>query len=126
MVKKWRGVRGIHIKGPTTAALPIWLADELWTDEADVLEDAPEVAEGAVANISKKRKAGLSAGPEEESKKVKIEKAKKLAVVSEDSNLDAEIKARKEKLRKQKEEAAAEVAEPLVEKKVKKAKKAKA
>lgn len=127
VVKKWRGVRGIHIKGPTTAALPIWLADELWTDEADVLEDAPAAVEGAVANVGKKRKAVLSgeAGAETESKKAKIEKAKKLAVVSDDGNLDAEIKARKEKLAKQKEEAAAEVAEPLVEKKVKKAKKAK-
>lgn len=127
VVKKWRGVRGIHIKGPTTAALPIWLADELWTDEADVLEDAPEAVEAAKANVGKKRKAVLSAEQPEESKKAKIEKAKKIAVVSEDGNLDAEIKARKEKLKKQKEEAAAEVAEPLVEKKVaKKAKKSKA
>lgn len=36
----WRNVRSLHIKGPATKALPIWLADELWVDDAQVL-DAP-------------------------------------------------------------------------------------
>ncbi|KAL6708019.1 proteasome-interacting protein cic1 [Coniothyrium glycines] len=36
----WRNVRSLHIKGPATKALPIWLADELWVDEAQIL-DAP-------------------------------------------------------------------------------------
>ncbi|KIW01698.1 uncharacterized protein PV09_06877 [Verruconis gallopava] len=36
--KKWRGVKSIHIKTPTSAALPIWLADELWVDENQVLD----------------------------------------------------------------------------------------
>ena len=40
----WRGVRGIHIKSPTSAALPIWLADELWLGDGDVLEKEPERA----------------------------------------------------------------------------------
>ena len=35
----WRNVRSIHVKGNETAALPIWLASELWEDEADVLEE---------------------------------------------------------------------------------------
>jgi ribosome biogenesis protein UTP30 len=35
--KKWRGVKSIHVKTPTSAALPIWLADELWADEEQVL-----------------------------------------------------------------------------------------
>ena len=34
----WRGVRALHLKGGSTAALPIWLADELWSGEGDVLE----------------------------------------------------------------------------------------
>ena len=38
--QKWRNVRAVHIKGPNTAALPIWLAQELWEDEQDVLEEA--------------------------------------------------------------------------------------
>ena len=40
VTKGWRNVRSIHIKGPNTLALPIWLAEELWVEETDVLEDA--------------------------------------------------------------------------------------
>ncbi|KAF2762366.1 ribosomal protein L1 [Pseudovirgaria hyperparasitica] len=37
--QKWANVRSIHIKGPHTTALPIWLAEELWVDEnVDVTE----------------------------------------------------------------------------------------
>lgn len=34
----WKNIRSLHIKGPATKALPIWLADELWADEAQVLD----------------------------------------------------------------------------------------
>ena len=34
----WRNIRSLHIKGPKTPSFPIWLASELWTEEADVLE----------------------------------------------------------------------------------------
>jgi ribosome biogenesis protein UTP30 len=43
---KWRNVRRLEIKGPTTKSLPIWLADEMWTSEAQVLEQAPTFAVG--------------------------------------------------------------------------------
>lgn len=52
--QKWRNVRSVHIKGPSTAALPIWLTDELWEDEKDVLEEAPPSVLG-----KKKRKRDL-------------------------------------------------------------------
>jgi ribosome biogenesis protein UTP30 len=52
--KKWRGVKSIHIKTPTSAALPIWLADELWADEEQVLNTAETPA---VLTKPKKRKA---------------------------------------------------------------------
>ncbi|KAI8941542.1 hypothetical protein NX059_002759 [Plenodomus lindquistii] len=39
----WRNIRGLHIKGPQTKSLPIWLAEELWIDETQVL-DAPHRA----------------------------------------------------------------------------------
>lgn len=45
----WRNVRSLHIKGPATKALPIWLADELWTDDAQVLDQphhAKSITEG--------------------------------------------------------------------------------
>lgn len=48
--QKWDNVRAIHIKGPDTIALPIWLTEELWADEKDVLEEKPET------NAGKKRK----------------------------------------------------------------------
>ena len=43
--KKWQNVRGIYIKGERTAALPIWLAGELWTEKADVIAGTSEVDE---------------------------------------------------------------------------------
>lgn len=42
--RKWRGIQSIHIKGPNTMALPIWLADELWQHEGMVVDDAEEAA----------------------------------------------------------------------------------
>ena len=117
--KKWRGVRAMHIKGPSTAALPIWLADELWADDGDVL-DEETVREKAAANAGKKRK--LIEGPAKE----KVEKAKKTKLVeSNDDNLDKEIALRKENLKKQKEEAANIFEEEIV-KASKKSKKGKA
>ncbi|PSK37315.1 hypothetical protein B9Z65_2057 [Elsinoe australis] len=38
----WKNVKSLHIKGPKTTSLPIWLADEMWVDEQDVLEVEPE------------------------------------------------------------------------------------
>ena len=54
--QKWRNVRAMHVKGPNTAALPIWMAEELWEDEQDVLEEPLPVKESKKSN---KRKRGL-------------------------------------------------------------------
>jgi ribosome biogenesis protein UTP30 len=104
VVKKWRGVKALHVKGAETASLPIWLTDELWVDGKDVLgEEAKKISE---ANVGKKRKArAIEGAPVEEGKEAKKEKKRKL-VESNDNNLDKEIAARKEKLKKQKAEAA--------------------
>lgn len=56
--QKWRNVKSVHIKGPDTAALPLWLAEELWEDENDVLEEPLPVKQG---KKSKKRKRGALA-----------------------------------------------------------------
>ncbi|KAH8585904.1 ribosomal protein L1p/L10e family-domain-containing protein [Bisporella sp. PMI_857] len=134
--KQWRGVRGVHVKGASTMALPIWLADELWVDEGDVL-DEEQVKVVEEANISKKRKRKLlseaangetlalengdvegkkkkrkapvadSLGDEVAAENKKDKKAKKTKLAeSNDDRLDAEIAARKAMLKKQKEEAA--------------------
>jgi ribosome biogenesis protein UTP30 len=54
----WRNVRGLYIKGPTTAALPIWLTDELWTSEEKVLEEPwkPTITGGMSARTSEKKR----------------------------------------------------------------------
>ncbi|KAL3427514.1 ribosome biogenesis protein C8F11.04 [Phlyctema vagabunda] len=119
--KKWRGVRGLHLKGPASAALPIWLADELWTDEADVLEDGSEEAKKIAAqsaNVGKKRKAieAASNDKKEDLKKVKL-------IESNDDKLDEEIAARKAKLQKQKAEASKAVEDEVPKATKKKSKK---
>ena len=116
----WRNLRGIHVKGPNTMALPIWVADELWTDEGMILEnDEAENArlekagkvekgrktiEAPLNNVpeasaqSKKRK-GTDSGEKEP--ELRAKKAKKL----EDTDFSREMKERREKLRQQKREA---------------------
>ncbi|KAI9894053.1 MAG: hypothetical protein M1814_004823 [Vezdaea aestivalis] len=57
--KGWKGVRAIHIKGPNTAALPIWLADELWVEkEVDVVEagEKQKALEDGAKKAAAKRK----------------------------------------------------------------------
>ncbi|KAF2257836.1 ribosomal protein L1 [Lojkania enalia] len=54
----WRNIRVMHIKGPATQALPIWLADELWTDEKQVLDEPwrPVIKDGESKSQKAKRK----------------------------------------------------------------------
>jgi ribosome biogenesis protein UTP30 len=133
--KKWRGVKSIHIKGPTTAALPIWLADELWVDEEDVV-DEETAKQITAANVGRKRKS-IEGGEDDGEKGKKAKKAKneedgkkekrkkqKLAP-SNDDKLDKEIALRRERLKKQKERAALDVADEVPQP-TKKAKKSKA
>jgi ribosome biogenesis protein UTP30 len=107
--KKWRGVRSLHIKGPETASLPIWLADELWEDANDVVEEelVGESADKTEANVGKKRKAD----GEQEAKSGKKSKKDEEKPESNDNKLDKEIALRKEKLKAQKEAAKKEVAD---------------
>ncbi|ORY64863.1 electron transfer flavo protein alpha-subunit [Pseudomassariella vexata] len=103
--QKWQNVRSIYIKGPETAALPVWLTDELWLEEKDIVangEETKSLMNTEKANIGKKRKS--LDGPEETApapKKVKKAKVPKLSESSEDK-LAQEIAERKSKLKKQK------------------------
>lgn len=45
VVKGWKNVRAIHVKSSTSLAVPIWLADELWTDSDNVADDASPLPE---------------------------------------------------------------------------------
>ncbi|KAK3391297.1 ribosomal protein L1p/L10e family-domain-containing protein [Podospora didyma] len=122
--KKWNNVRNFYVKGPETAALPIYQTDELWVDESKVVADGQEpvaavkkskaesgekeeATKTEQANVGKKRKsiAGESEQPEVKAAKEDRpkKKVKKTAVpVSNDDNLDKEIAERKSKLKKQK------------------------
>jgi ribosome biogenesis protein UTP30 len=53
----WRNIRSLHVKGPATKSLPIWLADELWT-EADQVREGPYrgAIEGSAKGKSAERK----------------------------------------------------------------------
>lgn len=59
--QKWRNVRAVHIKGPNTAALPIWLTEELWAEESQVLEGQQQQS----ISDGKKRKRGALVAEEE-------------------------------------------------------------
>ncbi|KAL8672537.1 MAG: hypothetical protein Q9168_003004 [Polycauliona sp. 1 TL-2023] len=112
--QKWRNIRAVHIKGPNTMALPIWLADELWVDEADVLEKQEETAiklKSAANQDGRKRKESalaIAAADDDGrvSKRARGEEAangerkKKRRV--EDTDLSTEMRERREKLREQK------------------------
>ena len=97
--KGWRNVKAIHIKGPNTMALPIWLAEELWIDEGAVLEPE-EAEERRIAAIEKKK--------EKKGRKLlgdgKVDEAGGKKRKLEDTDFSEEIKERRQKLRAQKKE----------------------
>lgn len=112
---KWDNVRSIYLKGPETAALPLWQTAELWADETQVVADG---AEGVKAiglgsterpNIGKKRKSmdtTGSAGVDSDESKEKSRPTKKAKLPEgNDDKLDQEIAERKAKLKKQKQAA---------------------
>ena len=117
--RQWRGVQSIHIKGPNTTALPIWLASELWASEENVVEDAalrevlqkkiedkkrkrlsdrgidePKVVEGGDASFESKKRA---AEDEEDGGKGKAKKQKPA-----EDGFSQEMKERRAKLKEQK------------------------
>lgn len=105
---KWQNMKSVYIKAQESAALPIWLTDELWVDEKDVVAEGDEgvkVTAGEKANIGKKRKS-LEGKDEAESPapKKKSKKAKEAAATTDgdDVKLDRQIADRKSRLRKQK------------------------
>lgn len=119
--KGWRNIRGLHIKGPRTAALPIWLADELWEDDGDVLEHEPEETKkvtGGKKKDKKRKRELVEQVPADEVALAKGEgKAKKRKSVDADALTESDAtkekalkEARKEALKRQKLEARKAVA----------------
>jgi ribosome biogenesis protein UTP30 len=72
VVKGWRNVKGIQIKGHSSFAVPIWLADDLWTGNEDIAshetieEGSDDVADGGQ---KRKRNPETTKGPQAGSRK---------------------------------------------------------
>ncbi|CCF32969.1 hypothetical protein CH063_05247 [Colletotrichum higginsianum] len=119
--QKWQNVKSIYIKGQETAALPVWLTDELWLEQKDIVADDSEQAKAIKekANVGKKRKSIGTAAEEDDdageiskpsakkAKKAAAKEAQKALPESNDDVLNKQIAERKEKLKKQKAKAKA-------------------
>lgn len=110
VTKKWRNVRAIHIKGPNTMALPVWLADKLWIDEEDVLLEEEVKQKANVNPRGSKKHIKKKENFEDETKAITDEAGKKIRKVV-DKEFSKEMKERREKLREQKEELRMAIAE---------------
>ena len=76
IVKGWRNVKRIDIKTPESAALPIWLADDMWVEDKKVMAPAEQkmIEEEKALEKSRKRKKKSQGGPQGHAqKKIKLE-----------------------------------------------------
>lgn len=112
--KKWNGVKAIHIKGPNSVALPIWLAEEMWEDEGQVLEEA-EVEQAQIEALPKKKRQKLLEGKDGSASGNKggaehadevMDGAKSKKRKAQDEDMSHEMRERREVLRKQKKGSA--------------------
>ena len=111
--KKWKGVKFIHVKGPNTMALPIWMADELWEDEEQVLKEA-ELDQARINELPKKKRRKMleSASADTKAQKRaaedvtddKAERKRRIKTLVPDEGMSQEMKERRERLREQKRE----------------------
>jgi ribosome biogenesis protein UTP30 len=103
VVKGWRNVKSVHIKSPNSAAIPIWLTDEMWAEDEGVTDgleaDGQEVAP---VKKTKERKRKSESGNDVRGSSQKKLKASADAVNGEDRLLAA---ARRAKLSQQKSRA---------------------
>ena len=93
--KGWKTVKSVFIKGPETAALPIWEATELWMEDTEVLEDKDAEAAKSIKSSNRKRKLGTDT--QSPSKKTKL--------LGDESGFSPEMAARRAALRKAKKDA---------------------
>lgn len=95
----WKNVRSVHIKSPTSVALPIWLAEDVFAEGTKPVEVTNGSQEGSVAEIEasnskRKRNPTTVKGPQSgERKKARLmqEKASdKVAAASRKARLSAQ------------------------------------
>ncbi|KAB8337291.1 hypothetical protein FH972_021592 [Carpinus fangiana] len=123
ITKGWRNVRGIHIKGPETVAFPIWLSEELWVDEEDVLEEKHKFGKTEEERLAKKKSKKLLSGAAgaavengnaskrkaDDTAKPETDKHIKKKRKPEDVKVAGELAEKKQRLKKQKAAAMAAV-----------------
>ncbi|KAF3482782.1 uncharacterized protein GIQ15_02106 [Arthroderma uncinatum] len=107
----WRNLKAVHVKGANTAAMPVWLANELWVEDGDVKENK----EGEEKAVKGKKRKSIAEGegetegdkPKKTAKRSKlVTDGKKEGERAEEDELKA---ARKAKLQAQKAKAVAQV-----------------
>jgi ribosome biogenesis protein UTP30 len=106
----WKNIRAIHVKGPTTVALPVWLADELWTDQAQVLDQPRMIPgkDGAPRQISDKKRKWIEWEEElldddelaEKRARTKRNRDKKLKAIEAPKETDSISKETRKKLKR--------------------------
>ena len=111
VTKKWRNVRSIHIKGPNTMALPVWLADQLWIEKEDVLSEEEAKQRAVNANHRGTKKNMSRKGSFESESKAVVDDSGNKIRKEIDGEFSKEMKERREKLREQKEELRMAMAE---------------
>ena len=77
VVKGWRNIKGLYIKSPSSMAIPLWLADELWAEAENVDEGNEEgILEAPTQSLKRKRNPQHTKGPQVgERKKAKLDGA---------------------------------------------------
>lgn len=78
VTRGWRNVKSFHVKGPNTAAIPIWLTPDAWTDESDIrqetdghLEPAAPAEELVAGSVRKEKRKATKSDAKESSHRQK-------------------------------------------------------
>ncbi len=103
VVKGWRNVKAIHVKSPKSAAIPIWLADDIWVDNERVADDIELTVDGQKAIEDKKASGQKRKARSEDDRKDHPQKKTKASSAEEDDR--ALAAARRAKLLQTKSKA---------------------
>ena len=120
ITKGWKNVRAVHIKSPRSSAFPIWMTDELWVEDEDVLEEKKFQGKKKPKSLETKAQPDIHE-KEEVERAVKTTKgrfgaesdkpAKRKREAKSDDPETAATAKRKEDLKKQKIDAMSQIAE---------------
>ena len=103
VVKGWRNVKAIHVKSPNSAAIPIWLADDMWVNNDQVADDIELTVDGQKVIEDKKTPGKKRKARSEGDRKGHAQKKTKAFSAEEDDR--ALAAARKAKLAQMKSKA---------------------